>query len=211
MRVLLVTLTTLAAGERLPEYPDCIHACDQTEHIYPDSGNQKRVWPACTAADGDCHSQCADVDPNCKQYVAAHGGYGCEDNPAFMLTQCPSACNVCHLLQRQDRCGMLADYPPALQPGDVNRTFERMTQLEDIDVEVLSTDPWVVLVRGAMRDDEIELLLRERQVREMRGSWEGGGAVVVGACVAVTAERRLADPCIVFVEDTQGGRCGAVC
>lgn len=163
LRRQLTALTTLlAAGERLPEYPNCVHACNQTEHIYPDSGNQKRVWPACPAVDGDCRGQCEDVDPNCPGYVAAHGGFGCEDNPAFMLTQCPKSCNVCHLARREDRCGFLADWAPALQPGDVNRTFERLTQLEELDVEVFSSDPWVVLVRGAMREDEIETLLRER-------------------------------------------------
>ena len=47
---LLVALTLaagLAAGERLPDWPDCVHACNQTQHIYPESGNQERVWPAC--------------------------------------------------------------------------------------------------------------------------------------------------------------------
>ena len=71
---LLVALTLaagLAAGERLPDWPDCVHACNQTQHIYPESGNQERVWPACPAEDGDCRSQCADVDPNCKRYAAA--------------------------------------------------------------------------------------------------------------------------------------------
>lgn len=90
----------------------------------------------------------------------AFGGFGCHDNPSFMLTQCPHSCNTCHLLDEEKRCASLDEHPRALQAGSVNAMFTRLTRLA-LATEVLSSDPWLVLVRDLVREEEMELLLRE--------------------------------------------------
>ena len=81
-----------------------------------------------------------------------------------MLTQCMSSCNVCHLDTNAKRCVELDDHPPALQPGDIDRMFTRLTtQLDGVNTSILSRDPWVVLVRDAVHPDEVEHLLKPRK------------------------------------------------
>mmetsp|Transcript_5815 Transcript_5815/g.18761 ORF Transcript_5815/g.18761 Transcript_5815/m.18761 type:complete len:211 (-) Transcript_5815:619-1251(-) len=144
----------------LPEWPDCEYACNESRRIFPDSGNRDRVWPDCPHGSSGC-IDCSDVDPSCPVYVSAYDGHGCEDNPAFMLSQCPRSCNACHLLDEAVRCAWALDRPPALLPGSVDATFQRLGRL-GLETSVLSADPWVMLVRGAVREDEIEELQRER-------------------------------------------------
>ena len=75
-RLLVIALAALAGGERLPKPPSCVHSCNPTAHIYPDSGNKRRIWPECPSADGDCRSTCADRLPDCARYAAAYDGHG---------------------------------------------------------------------------------------------------------------------------------------
>ena len=156
-------LAVTADLERLPEWPACKVACNLTRSIYPDSGNREKVWPLCPRGDGGC-TDCTDQVPGCPTMVAAHDGFGCEDNPAFMLSQCISSCNACHLTF-EERCGKFARYPPALRPGEIGAMFQRLTTSLGLDVEVLSPDPWLVLVRNIVREDELELLLRDRPMQ----------------------------------------------
>jgi prolyl 4-hydroxylase len=170
-------------GEHLPQYTECKYSCNPPDMISPgalahvcrtatalilaaaDSGNRKSIWPKCPHPDNDCHSQCSDAEPrSCPNWVAAYDGFGCQDNPGFMLTQCMSSCNVCHLDTNQKRCVELDDHPPALKPGDMDRMFNRLTtELTDLNTTTLSRDPWVVLVHRFLEEDEIEHLLQPRK------------------------------------------------
>lgn len=163
---LLLTLSSAVNkvhAERLPEWPDCKYNCEPSTTIFPNTGlNRQRVWPACPDGDEGCKF-CEDKDASCPRYNAPFDGHGCEDNPSFMLQICPKTCNACHLVDRNKRCGAFARQARSLLPGDINRTFTRLLELEDFEVEVLSRDPWVALVHNVLREDELEVLLRERK------------------------------------------------
>lgn len=191
MARLLVALAALAGGERLPEPPSCVHSCNPTAHIYPDSGNKRRIWPECPSADGDCRSTCADRLPDCTRYAAAYDGHGCHDNPPFMLSQCPSSCNACHIASPTERCAHLLDVPRALRPGSVSEMFRRLTALEGVNASVLSSDPWVVLVHNALRDDELATLLRPDRPWALAS--DAGAAGADGRSTKVFSSNRKTD------------------
>lgn len=71
------------------------------------------------------------VQHNCKNknelcsFWAAIGE--CEANIAFMKVQCAPACKTCHLIDMESRCPELPDAIPGLNPGDLNKMFERIT------------------------------------------------------------------------------------
>ena len=146
----------VSAHDELPEWPDCKVSCNQTRHIYPDSGNRERIWPPCPLE--RCQN-CEDQESVCPRLVQAHGGTGCEDNPAYMLSRCPRSCNACHVASLETRCASLLDRPPALVPGDVNAMFARLGRL-GLNTTVLRTDPHIVLVRDIVREDEMDVLRR---------------------------------------------------
>ena len=59
--------------------------------------------------------------------TACSSGFGCEDNPSFMLTQCPSSCNACHIQDNDRRCDFLGEYPPALQARRITAKYSQTT------------------------------------------------------------------------------------
>jgi prolyl 4-hydroxylase len=52
----------------------------------------------------------------------------CEANIAFMKVKCAPACKSCHLIDIAKRCPVLPDAVPGLQPGDLNKMFERIVK-----------------------------------------------------------------------------------
>lgn len=52
----------------------------------------------------------------------------CEKNEAFMITNCAPSCKSCHLIDINARCPPTPDAKPALQPGDLNKMFERIVK-----------------------------------------------------------------------------------
>jgi len=96
------------------------------------------------------------------------GGFGCEDNPSYMIDVCAKSCNTCHLRDLRVRCAEVIDEPEALQPGDVNATFQRLLTIPSLAVEVLSRDPWIVRFPNFLDDEEVAFLLNA----EAFGSWQ---------------------------------------
>lgn len=52
----------------------------------------------------------------------------CDNNKAYMATNCAPACNTCHLIDIEKRCPKLVDADPALVPGSLNQMFERIVR-----------------------------------------------------------------------------------
>lgn len=50
----------------------------------------------------------------------------CENNKAYMQTNCAPSCRSCHMIDMDERCPKLKDPEPALHPGDLNKMFERI-------------------------------------------------------------------------------------
>ena len=71
---------------------------------------------------------CSNKNNNCA-FWAVLGE--CENNPAYMHTNCAPVCQSCEMLHVDTRCPLDPDEPNALEPGDVNKMFER-----------IATDPW---------------------------------------------------------------------
>lgn len=143
--------------EAVPEYPACKHSCDERPYIGPDSGNTDTIWPTCPEGPDAC-SDCQDRNHKCPKFAAAYDGYGCQDNPAFMIDVCAKSCNTCHLRNMTARCEGIFNEPEALQPGDLNATFKRILSLPELRAEVLSEDPWIVRFPKFLSDEEIEYL-----------------------------------------------------
>jgi hypothetical protein len=106
---------------------------------------------------------CVDRHPNCDLYVSQDQ---CTINPGWMIVNCPSGCNTCHLLDRKVRCDrnfLNISNTPALQPGSLTQIFERIIKNENYawgDVEVLSTSPWVVTFDNFMSDSEAKSIIK---------------------------------------------------
>jgi len=50
----------------------------------------------------------------------------CQNNEAYMLVNCAPSCKSCHLIDMESRCPPLVDAVPALEPGDLNKMFQRI-------------------------------------------------------------------------------------
>jgi len=89
----------------------------------------------------------------------------CEKNKSFMKVQCAPACNTCHLIDMETRCPKLPDALPGLQPGDLNKMFERIVEtapgnrtLTDEDrrqMELSEMPEYTVTVHSHPGDDSI--------------------------------------------------------
>lgn len=149
----------LAGGcASLPTYPECEYSCDEIPYIGPESGNTRQIWPVCPGGPGACQD-CQDTNPSCPAFAAAYNGFGCEDNPAYMIDVCAKSCNTCHLRDLAVRCAGIENEPRALRPGDLNATFQRALSLPGLNAEVLSHDPWILRFPKFLTEDEIAFLL----------------------------------------------------
>lgn len=86
-----------------------------------------------------------------------------------MVVQCAPACHTCEHLDMNERCPYDPDEPTAMQPGDLNRLFERMVQLEEYSPSILSQPgvatefvddgPWVIILDNFLSDTECDRLI----------------------------------------------------
>ncbi|KAI2502549.1 procollagen-proline 4-dioxygenase [Fragilaria crotonensis] len=93
----------------------------------------------------------------------------CEKTRAYMVVQCAPACQTCEQLDLKQRCPYDPDEPTALQPGDLNRLFERIVQLKEYSPSILSQPgvasefvddgPWVVTLDNFLSDAECDRLI----------------------------------------------------
>ena len=112
---------------------------------------------------------CSDRHEQCKGF-AQHGE--CEKNPGWMVINCPSSCNSCHLLDHKVRCdrdrlGIPKDH--VYKPGEMEAMFKEIEGKfgDRYDVTVLSTEPWVVTFDNFLTDIEITEL-----ISSVNGNWE---------------------------------------
>lgn len=94
----------------------------------------------------------------------------CEKTRDYMVVQCAPACQTCEMLDFHARCPHDPDEATALQPGDLNRMFERIVQtMDQYQPVILSqpnpTDPnifdgpWVVTLENFLTDHECDRLI----------------------------------------------------
>jgi hypothetical protein len=93
----------------------------------------------------------------------------CESNKAFMQAQCAFSCSPAGIggkvdslrAQYRARCPRAPDVKPALAPDAMNATFERvMSEFGDLQPELLSSDPPVVLFHNFLSEAEAEAFIR---------------------------------------------------
>ncbi|CAB9526682.1 Probable prolyl 4-hydroxylase [Seminavis robusta] len=120
----------------------------------------KKYWEgeAAEALPSDLIAKCRNLHGLCSFW--AYLGE-CDKNPAYMATNCGPACHTCHLIDIKTRCPRLEDARPGLQPGSLNKMFERIVRTapgnntenswtNDIkrSMEELGTPPYTVTVHS---------------------------------------------------------------
>ena len=102
----------------------------------------------------------------------------CENNMAFMTTNCGPACQSCHKIDYNTRCPPRdANAEPAWKPGDLNSMFENIVRNDSFQTTVhsrpnlqaennqphrradLENDPWIITVDNFLSDDECDKLI----------------------------------------------------
>lgn len=97
----------------------------------------------------------------------------CDANPNFMTLQCAPSCQTCHLIDFDTRCPYNASEPTILNPGDVDKLFERLTTMEFYEKqytpkihsmpvptsEDIPAGPWVVTLENFLTDEECDRLI----------------------------------------------------
>ena len=80
-----------------------------------------------------------------------------------MQKLCAVACQSCHTLDFKYKCPLNESIPEALQPGDVNKLFTRLTTDEyyqqQFQPRILSSDPWVVVLDSMLTHEECDRLI----------------------------------------------------
>ena len=100
--------------------------------------------------------------------LAWAGAGECKANPGFMQDNCALSCaKLEYAKARYDkRCPKPAGYSPALAPSQMNATFTRvMTDFPELEPELLSEDPPVVLFHNFFRTSETEAFIRHGRGR----------------------------------------------
>lgn len=156
----------------IPEFPECEYSCDEMLFIGPDCGNRDQIWPPCPHGDDGCRD-CKNRNNDCQKFADAYDGYGCEDNPSFMIDLCATSCNTCHLRNLTTRCAGVAAEPESLKPGDINATFQRILSISGLEAEVVSRDPWIVRFPNFLSDEEVNHFLTNRDSTWSRASDTG--------------------------------------
>jgi hypothetical protein len=112
---------------------------------------------------------CEDRHQQCVGYARAGE---CEKNPGWMIVNCPHSCKACHLRDPKVRCdrnrlGISNDH--IYEKGDMNAMFSSIQKVygNKYNINVLSTDPWVVTFDNFLTDREINAL-----ITSVNGNWE---------------------------------------
>jgi len=73
----------------------------------------------------------------------------CENNQAYMQTNCAVACLSCSMIDLEARCPKIEDAKPALRPGDLNKMFERIVGMAPGNKTLTEED------RAALKQDNM--------------------------------------------------------
>jgi hypothetical protein len=88
----------------------------------------------------------------------------CENNPGWMIVNCPVSCGTCTLRDPNTRCDrtfLNISTEPTYKPGDMNDMFSTIEERvgHKYDIQIASTAPWVVILDNFTTDEEIEAVL----------------------------------------------------
>ena len=119
---------------------------------------------------------CADRHERCVGF-AEQGE--CDNNPGWMIINCPVSCNTCHLRDPKIRCAREAlnmSLSPIYVPGSMSDMFSSIVDRfsDKYEVSVLSTDPWVVVFDNFLTNAEAKALITT--VKKWERSTDTGSA-----------------------------------
>lgn len=113
----------------------------------------------------------------------------CEANPAYMIIQCAPACQSCEKVNIENRCPLDENGRDTLGPGDLNKLFERVTNMEDPSIAQYKPKiavqppegPWVVTFDDFLTPEECDLLIRMGNVEGYERSTDVGKRMFDGS------------------------------
>lgn len=105
--------------------------------------------------------ECLDRHGSCSNW-ASQGE--CDINPGWMIINCPSSCQACHLRDPKIRCNrenLNMSTTPAYKPGDMEAMFGSIMDRfgSQYDITVHSTSPWVVTFENFLTNAEADALI----------------------------------------------------
>lgn len=163
----------------------------------------RRMLPNCKNRDVECASW------------AAQGS--CDDNPDYMQVHCAPVCGTCMNLDFNYRCPLDPDAKNALEPGDLNRMFERIvdgvplgdgeggaeerwnatvhsrpSRPRDVDLDDVDyiLGPWVITIDGFLNDTQCERLIQHGATLGYERSTDVGGLDFDGTHIEEQSETR---------------------
>ena len=109
---------------------------------------------------------CANKDAMCSQW-AVEGHCESDELREFMQNNCAPACKVCEKTDRRIRCPVPEGLEkPSLNPGDLNKLFERLAKQDTYKTNILSqpsndeTDgPWIITIDDFLTSEECDRLI----------------------------------------------------
>ena len=95
----------------------------------------------------------------------------CTNNPRFMLTECASECSRIGILKEKysKRCPP-PKTEPILKPNQIHSIFQNMLQYKNLDPELVSSDPPIVVFNNFATDDEISAFLKHGEGKYTRST-----------------------------------------
>ena len=135
--------------------------------------------------------ECVDRHPECNRFVSLGE---CEKNPGWMIINCASGCEACHLRDAKVRCSretLNTTETAALAPGQLNSIFERIERNENNqfgNLTIVSRDPWVIVFHDFVKEVESEAILGSVQTWER--STDTGSANKFGETGRVLSQGR---------------------
>ena len=109
-----------------------------------------------------------DTHPNKSECAAWAGSGQCKANPGFMLVSCAFSCAKLEYAKERynKRCPRSADDTPALPPGQMHATFDRiMREFPELEPERISEDPPVILFHKFFSQAETDAFIRHGKGR----------------------------------------------
>ncbi len=108
--------------------------------------------------------QCKNRNKMCIYW--AHIGE-CEKNPSFMLTNCAPACETCRMIDYDFRCPRDPEEKNIFGPGDLNKMFSRIAEMENATVlskpgdekeerlnKMQMNSPWAIIIDDFVTPEE---------------------------------------------------------
>lgn len=150
----LLIVSSLAVDSSCEDNENGVCSSNLSEASIPKFANELGKPQEATA-------DCVDREDACADFKAQGE---CTTNPGWMIVNCAKSCDACHLRDFGVRCSREAlnvSTTPGYQPGDMNAMFSSIQSRfgDKYDIQVLSTDPWVITFDGFVADKEIDALL----------------------------------------------------